>query len=582
MKSKNFYIPQGNGVVNGVFLTYNEVGVVVTNNEGKIEFNKVNSKFSFITKIKNIFLLRGLFLFFINLFAYIRSFDISFMVHHKSFLSKGFLERKLERKKFSRFWFLFSFFAILFFVVLPVLFYFLCNRLKFYGFAFEFVRVAIKFVSVILFLLVLRKLEISKDIFKHNFAISKVINSFSKQEGIEYEEIKKSGQFCVLNFSTNFFATFFLLFVLVPLVWFDASLFVNIVAKILASILIICLAYEVELVVECYYKESVFVRLIGFVFILFSKLMSVKCGQKQEEVAAIVMEEVIQMNFDKVNDLESGGKGVSFSVVLANVKRQLVENGIDEYEARILVCETLGISAADLVLVRTVSKTQANKIEKVLGERIKHKPLCKILGYKHFYGLKFYVNENVLSPRQETEVLVEEVLGAFSDKKLDVLDMCTGSGAIAISIKKNANCNVTAVDKSKRALAVAKKNANTHKCEINFICSDMFKHLKDENKFDIIVSNPPYIATKEIETLDEEVKNHDPKMSLDGGNDGLKFYKILAKEGHRFLKKGGKIFVEIGFDQAQSVSDIFSKNFVSVEVVQDFLGLPRVVKAVKG
>ena len=159
--------------------------------------------------------------------------------------------------------------------------------------------------------------------------------------------------------------------------------------------------------------------------------------------------------------------------------------------------------------------------------------------------------------------------------------MCTGSGAIAISVKKNANCEMFAVDKSKLALNVAIKNANELDAKVQFFQGDMFKHLKDANKFDIIACNPPYIESKEIENLDKEVKNFDPLMSLDGGSDGLKFYRILADTAHRFLNKNGKIFLEIGFDQADNVSRLLEENFKDIIVTFDFAGLPRVISAVK-
>ena len=185
-------------------------------------------------------------------------------------------------------------------------------------------------------------------------------------------------------------------------------------------------------------------------------------------------------------------------------------------------------------------------------------PLEHITHQKEFMKLNFFVDENVLIPRQDTEILVEEVIKiAQKTNAKKILDLCTGSGAIAVSLAKYLpEIEITAIDISNEALKIAKKNAINNEVEdkITFISSDMFTNLNDE-KFDIIVSNPPYIKRSAIESLDEEVKK-EPYIALDGGEDGLYFYKKIVKESYQYLKYGGYLCLEIGFDQKIDVIEL--------------------------
>ena len=185
-------------------------------------------------------------------------------------------------------------------------------------------------------------------------------------------------------------------------------------------------------------------------------------------------------------------------------------------------------------------------------------PLEHITYQKEFMMLNFFINENVLIPRQDTEILVEEVIKISKQTNAKkILDLCTGSGAIAVSVAKYLpNCEVTAVDISNDALKVAKRNAISNQVEnqITFVSSDMFTNLNEE-KFDIIVSNPPYIRTKVIETLETKVQN-EPYIALDGGEDGLYFYREIVKNAYQYLKFKGYLCMEIGFDQKIDVIEL--------------------------
>ncbi|MCI7813820.1 MAG: peptide chain release factor N(5)-glutamine methyltransferase [Lachnospiraceae bacterium] len=221
------------------------------------------------------------------------------------------------------------------------------------------------------------------------------------------------------------------------------------------------------------------------------------------------------------------------------------------------------------------------RYQEFLRKRSLHIPLQHLTGEQEFMGLPFHVNENVLIPRQDTETLVEEVLGVI--KKHDrVLDLCTGSGCIVISVVKMAE-DVTGVgaDLSEKALEVARENARNLQADVTFIKSNLFDQV--EGKFDCIVSNPPYIATAQIDSLMEEVRDHEPRMALDGREDGLFFYREIVAKSQEHLKENGWLLFEIGCDQAEAVSGMMRQaGYEHVRVKKDLAGLDRVVMGQRG
>lgn len=250
--------------------------------------------------------------------------------------------------------------------------------------------------------------------------------------------------------------------------------------------------------------------------------------------------------------------------------------------SRILMQYVLKIDRNKLIINKNdnVDINKENEYKEYIEKIIKGKPVQYITNNQEFMKLNFYVDENVLIPQPDTEILVEKVIKSIDImENIEILDMCTGSGCIGISLAKNIkNTKVTLVDISKEAIEIAKKNAIQNEVEnkITFIQSDMFKNVK--GKFDIIVSNPPYIKTDIIQTLDKQVQN-EPHIALDGGEDGLDFYKILINEAHKYLKKDGKIFLEIGYDQKQEVENLVkqSKHYKKIETIKDLSQNDRVI-----
>ena len=246
---------------------------------------------------------------------------------------------------------------------------------------------------------------------------------------------------------------------------------------------------------------------------------------------------------------------------------------------RILFSKVLNIPK-EFLLANSEDEIDDNQKEKIL-EGIKkindNIPIQYIVNEQEFMGLKFFVDENVLIPQPDTEILVEQIINKYKDRKIKILDLCTGSGCIAISLKHYLpQAEIFASDISKKALDIAQNNAKQNNTEINFINSDLFQNIQDE--FDIIVSNPPYIKTDIIKTLDNEVQN-EPIIALDGGNDGLDFYKKILKEAYNYLKDEGKLYLEIGYDQKEDLINLYKndKRYKNIECIKDLANNDRVI-----
>jgi len=275
---------------------------------------------------------------------------------------------------------------------------------------------------------------------------------------------------------------------------------------------------------------------------------------------------------------------------------QLTQAGVPDaqWDARVLLEKVCNTTRNDLLAHpdREVTAQQEKEYREYISVRSKRVPLQHILGEQEFMGLDFKVNEDVLIPRQDTEILVEEVLRELHDG-MSILDVCTGSGCILISLVHYSNgCTGVGVDISPKALQIARENADRllgqkenelqeEGKKIVFLESDLFAGV--EGTFDRIVSNPPYIKTSVIEGLMPEVKDHEPILALDGMEDGLFFYRKIIAESNQYLNGGGKLYFEIGYDQADEVKELMEKaGFTDVRVVKDYAGNDRVVCGEKG
>ena len=284
---------------------------------------------------------------------------------------------------------------------------------------------------------------------------------------------------------------------------------------------------------------------------------------------------------------------------LRKIGRDKLKDEVEDYiyKVDILLEHILDFSKTELImnLDKEVSEQICTEFKLDLEELLKGKPIQYITNTQEFMKLNFFVDESVLIPQPDTEILVETALKLAKNiyakvRKVKIWDLCTGSGAIAISLEKylnlekyleNSNIEIYASDISEKALKIAEKNAKiiNQDTNIKFVLSDMFKNIHQKD-FDIIVSNPPYIETDTITTLSKEVQN-EPLIALDGGNDGLEFYRIIASNGYKYLKNNGTILMEIGYNQKEKVTNIFKESgkYKSIECIKDLSNNDRVIIA---
>lgn len=274
------------------------------------------------------------------------------------------------------------------------------------------------------------------------------------------------------------------------------------------------------------------------------------------------------------------------SNLFEDVVRRLAEGQIPSprLEARLLIANTLGVDANELnPFAVKLDDAQTEKLMQSLQDRLKHKPICKIIGKKAFYKYDFHVDCNVLSPRPDTEILVEAAIHLGQENKLTrVLDLGTGSGCILLSVLADLpNAKGVGIDISDKALEIAQTNAEMLGVvsRVELMRASWFDdNLSLGDKFDLIVSNPPYIKSADIATLDTEVKDYDPMLALDGGADGYRDYKKLAERIPSWIKEGGYVLLEVGIGQAEKVAQIFQEKGLSLcEIVKDLAGINRCV-----
>lgn len=286
---------------------------------------------------------------------------------------------------------------------------------------------------------------------------------------------------------------------------------------------------------------------------------------------------------------------------LNQAKNLLQANNIPDWQqsAEYILSVALRIDHSELSEIKELSDKLLKKYLKLIGERCRHVPLDKIIGYRDFYDLRIPYNKNVLTPRNETELLAERVIKDIQEniKKnknnpLSMLDLCAGSGCLGLAVAHSTNINVTLSDISKKAIRIAKHNnkynnklkaeAKSPSINPNYIVSDLFENINC--RYDVIVCNPPYIKTEELGLLEIEVRDFDPILALDGGKDGLDFYRKIIKVAHNYLSLDnglGKIYFEVGVGQSAAVAKMLEKNFEDIEVVKDYSGIERFVIAKK-
>lgn len=544
-----------------VFPTSN--GVVVHCQDKKV-FSAINCDgqkrlLSFQEKNKVIFwhfpFFRGLQYFFCGLFALFSAFLLSYDICGGQKVKQADL-KKYYTKKFI--YLLITF--VLAIVFSAIVLGYLPGKVGFLIVGYQGVTIlrnlvilALKIALFYVFLLILRVFPVVNEFFRFNKASC-------------------DGKKIPLNF-LNFVVFVFLLdFIVVTLVGAGFGFWFNLIFHIAVLLCCIMIGYEILNFISLFNFTRNFCYLTAF--LVFSKP-----SITHVETAQIAYSEMNLLTSQKGREFMSA-ENHAFSVVYSEVKNRLAAAGINEKsETDWLIATVLGKNRAEIKLISSVTEKQYQDILKATSRRAKGESLDNIFGYTEFFGLRFDVNKKVLTPRMETELLVEQVLKAAKDfKQPTILDLGTGSGAIAISIAKNCDAKVCAIDISKPALQTAENNAKKNDVKIEFLHSNLFDGLKRKKKFDIIVSNPPYVATADIKKLDKNVRECDPLISLDGGEDGLDFYRAIVPASVKRLNGGGLLFFEVGKGQAAAVRKLLRESgFENIKTIKDYNNIERIV-----
>ena len=431
------------------------------------------------------------------------------------------------------------------------------------------------FVGYILFTSLLKDI---KRTYMYHGAEHKTITCYEKGLDLTVENVKKCRRVhdrCGTTFM------FFVMFVSILVYSVFGAIFPvlneNVGFKMLSRIVLLPLiaGLSYELLKLLAKTDSPLVLPLKAPGLLLQMLTTKEPDEQMMEVAIAAFEKVLKMDEDPNEPVCKFVCPEKVSVVTENLKKKFRSSSVDETDAEWIVSIVTGIKRSELGGDSRVKSSHIDKIDELAAERIKGKPLSYVLGNADFYGYEIKVDERVLIPRPETEELVSEVLKVVKNTD-KVLDLCTGSGAIALVINKKSGASVTATDISEAALEVAKENFKQFDAAVETRLIDLYGDLSE--KFDIIVSNPPYIKTEEIDTLDKEVKDYEPRIALDGGEDGLDFYRRICEGAKQRLNEHGKLFLEAGYGEAEEIKKMLENDF-NVEIIKDISGIDRIIKA---
>lgn len=431
------------------------------------------------------------------------------------------------------------------------------------------------FVGYILFTSLLKDI---KRTYMYHGAEHKTITCYEKGLDLTVENVKKCRRVhdrCGTTFM------FFVMFVSILVYSVFGAIFPvlneNVGFKMLSRIVLLPLiaGLSYELLKLLAKTDSPLVLPLKAPGLLLQMLTTKEPDEQMMEVAIAAFEKVLKMDEDPNEPVCKFVCPEKVSVVTENLKKKFRSSSVDETDAEWIVSIVTGIKRSELGGDSRVKSSHIDKIDELAAERIKGKPLSYVLGNADFYGYEIKVDERVLIPRPETEELVSEVLKVVKNTD-KVLDLCTGSGAIALVINKKSGASVTATDISEAALEVAKENFKQFDAAVETRLIDLYGDLSE--KFDIIVSNPPYIKTEEIDTLDKEVKDYEPRIALDGGEDGLDFYRRICEGAKQRLNEHGKLFLEAGYGEAEKIKKMLENDF-NVEIIKDISGIDRIIKA---
>lgn len=459
------------------------------------------------------------------------------------------------------------------------------------GLWFNLIEGGIRLIIFILYVVIVALIPSMKRVYGYHGAEHKTISCYEKGKELTVENVRSCTRVhdrCGTTFLFIVMMVSILIFALVNVVvgqyvYTDNSALngvIRFVFKVLMLPIVAGVSYEILRLLAK--TQNKFFLIFKFPGLLLQRLTTREPDDKMIECAITAFKLVLEMD-ENANLPErvfiTQGK---MSALLENTKKRFARFDIEADEAEWIFALTLNIPKSAVATEERILKvSQAAEIIRIADERLTGRPLWYIIGDADFCGYTIKVDERVLIPRPETEELVMLCVGA-AEEGHSILDLCTGSGAIAIAVykeleKSNRKVNVTAVDVSDDALTLAKENAELNGADIKFVKSNMFTRIRA--RYDIIVSNPPYIPSKDIDGLQREVKDHEPRIALDGGEDGLDFYRIIAKELPKYLNRNGMLIMEVGNGEAEQIVKLF-KNCSYSMIFKDFNGVARYVKVV--
>lgn len=443
----------------------------------------------------------------------------------------------------------------------------------------------IAYLSLILLLKDIRRL------YMYHGAEHKTINAFERGVELTPEKVKECSRIHDRCGTSFLFIVLFINIVVISVAGWAVFTYVPVINEVENSVLRFLINITVELILlpliaGISYEilkllakfDNKFVNVFKAPGKLIQKLLTTR--EPDEEMIAVAIaafNKVLEMDADpNVPETEFVTGGI-LSKMLAKTKKKFAENGIDESDAEWIYSIVLDVKRSELASERMVMPSESKKLKEIIAKRLTGRPLWYIIGDTEFYGCKIKVDERALIPRPETEQLAEIAVKSVEDGD-KVLDMCTGSGCIAVSIAKNCagkRVTVTAADLSDAAIMLAQENAKLNGVNVNFVQSDLFKQVR--GRFNLIVCNPPYIKSGDIPALQKEVREYEPSIALDGGADGLDFYRRLASSVRSYLARDGVLLLECGEGQAEEILKLFEKRDYAM-VIKDLSGTERFLK----
>ena len=441
------------------------------------------------------------------------------------------------------------------------------------------------FIAYLALILVLKDI---RRLYMYHGAEHKTINAYEQGVELSPEKVKQCSRIHDRCGTSFLFIVLFINIVIISLVtWaFDSYVLhvkngilrflLNFGIELVLLPLIAGIAYEL---LKFFAKfDNKFVSVFKAPGKLIQKLLTTR--EPDEEMIAVAISEfkkVLEMDADETVPETEFVTGGILSKMLGDTKRRFAEKQIDESDAEWIYSLVLGVKRSELTSGRVINMEESKRISEIVEKRLTGRPLWYIVGDTEFYNCKIKVDERALIPRPETELLAEAACKTVEDGD-KVLDLCTGSGCIAVAIAKNCagrRVSVTAADLSDAAIMLAEENAKLNDVNINFVQSDLFGGVR--GRFNLIVCNPPYIKSADIPKLQKEVREYEPRIALDGGDDGLDFYRRLAKEVRSYLAKDGMLLLECGEGQAEEILKLFGRRDYAM-VLKDLSGVDRFLK----